>query len=161
MEICALKIVCYTKYNNSKKETQCPRCTCTGVAAFRAPATMPPMTRPSGAARQMLRLPNLCRPPSVDRKLPDRERMSKLPCKQAGALEHLRALEQLGPLLLKAGPRTMEGLLLLCWSEGRSIWTVQLQAGPETNRAAKTMSNFHSMGAHASEKGLKRRQRIC
>ena len=64
---------------NEKKVTQR---TCTGEAAVRSPATLPPRTRPSGPASETLSPPVRLRwPPFSDRRNdPDRDSISNRPC---------------------------------------------------------------------------------
>jgi hypothetical protein len=64
------------------QENSCSLQTCTGEAAVRSPATLPPRTRPSGPASETLSPPVRLRwPPSSDRRNdPDRDSISKRPC---------------------------------------------------------------------------------
>jgi len=57
---------------------------CTGLAATRRPATPPPTTRPSGLARETDIPPDLLLVPwlSVGMNEPDKESISKRPCKR-------------------------------------------------------------------------------
>lgn len=59
--------------------------TCTGLAAISSPASVPPTTRPSGLAKEMLMppvRPTRDPPKSVGVKDPDKERISNRPCKK-------------------------------------------------------------------------------
>jgi hypothetical protein len=61
--------------------------TCIGEAATRRPATLPPMTRPSVAAKETLSPPVRWRAPppvSCRRYEPDKERISYRPCQHNG-----------------------------------------------------------------------------
>lgn len=63
-----------------------------GEAAVSIPATPPPITRPSLPAKETLRPPVRCRlppPTSVGRNEPDKESISKRPCKLKRSLSRL------------------------------------------------------------------------
>lgn len=62
--------------------------TWTGLAAMRSPATPPPMTRPSGPAKETLIPPDLLLvpPTSLGMNEPDRDSISKRPCNQPSTL---------------------------------------------------------------------------
>jgi len=64
-----------------KLSSQISACTCTGAAAIRRPATLPPSTRPSGPDKHTLRPPVLLLwPPFSDgRYEPESARISNLP----------------------------------------------------------------------------------